>query len=93
VVESGPAAQVLGSPRHPYTAALARSAPALAAPGVRLEPVPGRPPVLMGAAPGCAFAPRCPFAEDRCAHERPEPITLGEQNVLCHRAGELEVIA
>jgi oligopeptide/dipeptide ABC transporter ATP-binding protein len=93
VVESGPAAQVLGSPRHPYTAALARSAPALAAPGVRLEPVPGRPPLLTGAAPGCAFAPRCPFAEDRCAHERPEPITLGEQSVLCHRAGELEVIA
>ncbi|MGN9785397.1 ABC transporter ATP-binding protein [Nonomuraea sp. ZG12] len=93
VVESGPAAQVLGSPRHPYTAALARSAPALAAPGVRLEPVPGRPPVLTGAAPGCAFAPRCAFAEDRCAHERPEPITLGEQSVLCHRAGELEVIA
>ncbi|WP_433509349.1 ABC transporter ATP-binding protein [Nonomuraea sp. CA-143628] len=93
VVETGPAADVLGDPVHPYTAALARSAPAVAVPGVRLEPVPGRPPVLTGPSPGCAFAPRCPFAEDRCATERPEPIRVGAKDVLCHRAAELEVIA
>ncbi|MEU7749629.1 ABC transporter ATP-binding protein [Nonomuraea sp. NPDC049158] len=93
VVESGPAADVLGDPVHPYTAALARSAPAVAVPGVRLEPVPGRPPVLTGPSPGCAFAPRCPFAEDRCATERPEPVRVGAKDVLCHRAAELEVIA
>jgi oligopeptide/dipeptide ABC transporter ATP-binding protein len=90
VVESGPARQVLGDPAHPYTAALARSAPAAAARGARLEPVPGRPPVLTGAAPGCAFAPRCPFAVERCEHERPAPVRIREQDVLCHRAGELE---
>ncbi|MEV6156454.1 ABC transporter ATP-binding protein [Nonomuraea sp. NPDC052129] len=93
VVESGPAADVLGDPVHPYTAALARSAPAVAVPGVRLEPVPGRPPVLTGPSPGCAFTPRCPFAEDRCATERPEPVRVGAKDVLCHRAAELEVIA
>jgi oligopeptide/dipeptide ABC transporter ATP-binding protein len=93
VVESGPAAEVLGNPVHPYTAALARSAPAAATPGVRLEPVPGRPPVLTGPSAGCAFAPRCPFAEDRCTTERPEPVRVGAQDVLCHRAAELEVIA
>lgn len=93
VVESGPAADVLGDPVHPYTAALARSAPAVAVPGVRLEPVPGRPPVLTGPSPGCAFAPRCPFAEDRCATERPEPVRVGAKDVLCHRAAELKVIA
>ncbi|MEU4234491.1 ABC transporter ATP-binding protein [Nonomuraea sp. NPDC026600] len=93
VVESGPAAEVLGNPVHPYTAALARSAPAAATPGVRLEPVPGRPPVLTGPSAGCAFAPRCPFSEDRCTTERPEPVRVGAQDVLCHRAAELEVIA
>ncbi|MBT2234190.1 ABC transporter ATP-binding protein [Nonomuraea sp. NEAU-A123] len=93
VVESGPATEVLGNPVHPYTAALARSAPAAATPGVRLEPVPGRPPVLTGPSAGCAFAPRCPFAEDRCTTERPEPVRVGTQDVLCHRAAELEVIA
>ncbi|MFI7125010.1 ABC transporter ATP-binding protein [Nonomuraea sp. NPDC050153] len=89
VVESGPAREVLGKPAHPYTAALAGSAPAAAAQGVRLEPVPGRPPVLTGPSPGCAFAPRCPFAEERCEHERPAPVRVGEQDVLCHRAGEV----
>ncbi|HUR08855.1 MAG TPA: ABC transporter ATP-binding protein [Nonomuraea sp.] len=93
VVESGPAAEVLGKPVHPYTAALAGSAPAAATPGVRLEPVPGRPPVLTGPSAGCAFTPRCPFAEDRCTTERPEPVRVGTHDVLCHRAAELEVIA
>ncbi|GAA2205301.1 ABC transporter ATP-binding protein [Nonomuraea monospora] len=90
VVESGPAREVLGNPAHPYTAALAGSAPAAAAHGVRLEPVPGRPPVLTGASPGCAFAPRCAFAEERCEHERPAPVRIREQDVLCHRAADLQ---
>jgi oligopeptide/dipeptide ABC transporter ATP-binding protein len=89
VVEDGPAAEVLGRPAHPYTAALARSAPAMAALGERLAPVPGRPPVLDGATTGCAFAPRCTFADDRCSTERPEPSTVRGQQVLCHRASEL----
>ncbi|TYB58028.1 ABC transporter ATP-binding protein [Nonomuraea sp. PA05] len=90
VVESGPAREVLGNPAHPYTAALAGSAPAAAAHGARLEPVPGRPPVLTGASPGCAFAPRCAFAEERCEHERPAPVRIREQDVLCHRAADLQ---
>ncbi|MFG6192448.1 ABC transporter ATP-binding protein [Nonomuraea sp. JJY05] len=93
VVESGPAREVLGNPAHPYTAALAGSAPAAAAHGVRLEPVPGRPPVLTGPSPGCAFAPRCPLAEERCEHERPAPVRVREQDVLCHRAPRGSAVA
>lgn len=89
VVERGPAREVLGAPAHPYTAALSGSAPAAAALGERLEPVPGRPPVLTGPSPGCAFAPRCPYRIERCGHERPEPLRVREQDVLCHRATEL----
>ncbi|TDD11235.1 ABC transporter ATP-binding protein [Nonomuraea deserti] len=89
VVEHGPAREVLGKPAHPYTAALAGSAPAAAAHGARLEPVPGRPPVLTGPSPGCAFAPRCALAADRCHHERPDPVRVRDQEVLCHRAGEV----
>ncbi|MCG5218385.1 ABC transporter ATP-binding protein [Streptosporangium sp. KLBMP 9127] len=88
VVEQGPAAEVLGRPAHPYTAALAGSAPATAARGTRLEPVPGRPPMLTGPSDGCSFAPRCAFVIDRCAHERPPAVRVGDQDVLCHRAGE-----
>ncbi|QFG25673.1 ABC transporter ATP-binding protein [Actinomadura sp. WMMB 499] len=88
VVEDGPAAEVLARPSHPYTAALARSAPGKARRGERLEPVPGRPPVLTGEPAGCAFAPRCPMVIDRCAEERPVPVRSGGRDVLCHRTGE-----
>ncbi|MEU5884189.1 ABC transporter ATP-binding protein [Spirillospora sp. NPDC047279] len=88
VVEDGPAAEVLARPSHPYTAALARSAPGKAERGERLEPVPGRPPVLVGEPAGCAFAPRCPMADDRCAGERPVPVRIEGRDVLCHRAEE-----
>ncbi|QYN36209.1 ABC transporter ATP-binding protein [Pseudonocardia sp. DSM 110487] len=89
VVEDGPVAEVLDRPAHPYTAALARSAPAMAALGERLAPVPGRPPVLDGPAAGCAFAPRCAHAEDRCATQRPGPSTVRDRQVLCHLASDL----
>jgi oligopeptide/dipeptide ABC transporter ATP-binding protein len=87
VVEDGPAQRVLGNPAHPYTAALARSAPANAVRGERLEPVPGRPPVLTEAAHGCAFAPRCSYVVEKCLDQRPVPS--GDQQVLCHRTKEL----
>ncbi|GFJ91976.1 ABC transporter ATP-binding protein [Phytohabitans rumicis] len=89
VVEEGPAKEVLGRPAHPYTAALARSVPAGTAYGTRLVPVPGRPPVLTGRSAGCGFAPRCSFAVERCTTERPPPVRVDSQLVLCHRAGDL----
>jgi ABC-type dipeptide/oligopeptide/nickel transport system ATPase component len=42
-----------------------------------------------GPAPGCAFAPRCAYAEERCSTERPAPSTIRGTQVLCHRASEL----
>jgi oligopeptide/dipeptide ABC transporter ATP-binding protein len=89
VVEDGPAGEVLAHPAHPYTYALAASAPSNVGPGERLEPVPGRPPVLTGPAPGCAFVQRCRFAVDRCSVQRPAPVRVRHQDVLCHRAEEL----
>lgn len=89
VVEAGPAEEVLAAPRHPYTAALARSIPGKAALGARLAPIPGRPPVLSGPSAGCAFAPRCSFAVEACQRERPPAISIAGRHVLCHRAEEL----
>ncbi|MGC7098476.1 ABC transporter ATP-binding protein [Amycolatopsis lurida] len=87
VVESGAASAVLGEPRHPYTAALARSVPGAVAEGERLVSIPGQPPVLSGAATGCAFAARCPEVLDSCADERPLLHVSADRDVLCHRAG------
>jgi oligopeptide/dipeptide ABC transporter ATP-binding protein len=66
VVETGPTAEVLRDPRHPYTRALLAVVPRLQR---RREP----PAVLRGeipdasqVPPGCRFHPRCPAAVDRC---------------------------
>jgi len=73
-------------PRHPYTAALIRCAPNLAAPvGERMPTLPGQPPDPHSEVAGCAFAPRCARADDRCRSTRPalEPRD-GAAQVACH---------
>jgi oligopeptide/dipeptide ABC transporter ATP-binding protein len=71
VVETGPAAEVLVSPRHPYTLGLLRSVPRGGRSQGRLDPIPGAPPSLAAIPSGCPFHPRCPFATDRCPAELP----------------------
>jgi len=72
IVEYGPVGQVLNAPRMPYTEALLRSIPRLDAPSHgRLDAIRGRPPLLTALPEGCAFQARCPYAQPRCATERP----------------------
>jgi peptide/nickel transport system ATP-binding protein len=65
-VELGPTDAVIGSPAHPYTAALLTSTVLGSAFGKRLETIPGMPPDLRALPAGCSFEPRCRFAEERC---------------------------
>ncbi|MER5637604.1 ABC transporter ATP-binding protein [Kitasatospora sp. NPDC002227] len=63
-VERGPAAQVFEAPEHPYTWGLLGSMPRLDRElQERLVPVKGTPPSLINVPSGCAFHPRCPYAE------------------------------
>ncbi len=66
VVESTDTRTLFHAPRHPYTQALQRSIPALQPKGGELFTIPGLPPDVSRLPPGCAFAPRCPQAADRC---------------------------
>jgi len=84
LVEEGPVDDILDTPRHPYTRLLIDSLPTLEEKQA-LRGIPGLPPSLLSLPPGCAFAPRCPFAFDRCRSETPLLQPVGErQRAACH---------
>jgi oligopeptide/dipeptide ABC transporter ATP-binding protein len=70
IVEEGPAKEVLGSPRHPYTQGLLAASPRLER--GKLTPIPGSVPQLAALPPGCAFEPRCEFRRSECSVAVPE---------------------
>ena len=78
VVESGPAAEVFASPRHPYTEALLRAAPR-PDPAHKTDHVylVGEQPSALDRAPGCPLYGRCPIAEDVCADTPQELVDVG----------------
>ncbi len=93
VAEKGPSETVLLAPHHPYTMGLARAFPDIRDPLRPLVSIPGAPPRLDAAIPGCAFAPRCPFAQPRC--EAPPPRVRSEggaHEAACWRAGEAALL-
>jgi peptide/nickel transport system ATP-binding protein len=70
-VEEAPVEALFANPRHPYTRALLGSVPRLRSSlavdsQTRLAEIPGVVPSLKEAIPGCIFAPRCPYAVERC---------------------------
>ena len=82
IVETGTVAEVVASPRHPYTAGLIGSVPSRTRRGQRLAQIPGMTPSFLSLPPGCAFAPRCPHADGACG-VLPELCGRGHQ-VRCH---------
>ena len=84
VVESGPVVEVLAEPRHPYTRGLLAAVPALDAPrDTPLADIPGTVPPPDAWPDGCAFAPRCPQAMDRCRRETPPDCCVGARRTAC----------
>ncbi|MBC9906884.1 ABC transporter ATP-binding protein [Achromobacter xylosoxidans] len=81
VVESGPTADILDHPRHPYTVGLIGSVPSNDQGGARLYQIPGMAPSPLALPQGCAFSPRCAHATLRCREEQPQ-ITAGQERTL-----------
>ena len=75
VAEEAPVGDLFKEPLHPYTQGLLRSIPRIdlaATEHLRLETIPGTVPTLRGEiAPGCRFAPRCPFVKSVCTEQDP----------------------
>lgn len=81
IVERGPIGAMLGSASHPYTSALLHLVPRLDhSRHRRLKPIPGSPPLMIGALEGCRFAPRCEHREDRCG-EAPPMVEVGDAHM------------
>jgi peptide/nickel transport system ATP-binding protein len=79
IVEQAPTRTLFAKMRMPYTAALVESIPRLENPShTRLNVIAGRPPDLIDPPRGCRFAPRCPYAQDRCREEQPPLIEADE---------------
>jgi len=77
VVERAPTDVLFSQMAMPYTEALLRSIPRISNPShTRLRAIEGRPPDLISPPPGCPFAPRCPYAQEKCHNEKP-PLVQG----------------
>ncbi len=96
-VESGSVPDVFAAPQHPYTWGLLGSMPRFDRDRTqRLRPIPGTPPSLIDVPTGCAFHPRCAYAErngDRSRTERPRlrPAGTGDAThaLACHLPDDL----
>jgi peptide/nickel transport system ATP-binding protein len=81
LVETGPVADVLGAPQHPYTQGLLASIPAAREGGARLPSIPGTVPALFALPEGCVFAPRCIHVQPQCRTIRP-PVQSAQNDHL-----------
>lgn len=81
IVEEGDVRQIFNNPSHPYTEALINSVPKMEEKTQRLYAIPGQPPALWNLPAGCSFAPRCPYAFDKCHEEYPPTFNVDEGQI------------
>ncbi|MGZ4387853.1 MAG: ABC transporter ATP-binding protein, partial [Gaiellaceae bacterium] len=90
-VEEAPVDELYAAPQHPYTIGLLGAVPRAGA--QRLQEIPGRVPSLAILPDACAFAPRCPRADETCiAREPPLAPVRPEHAVACVHPGVEEVV-
>ena len=77
IVEYGTREDIFLRTTHPYTKGLFACIPDLYRDEDSLTPIPGLIPDPSNLPEGCAFAPRCPVAKERCMKEKPGRVELG----------------
>jgi oligopeptide/dipeptide ABC transporter ATP-binding protein len=87
VVERAPVQALFDAPQHPYTVGLLGAIPRLDLAQHRLASIEGQVPSPLQRPAGCAFAPRCPFAQAQCHSQTPQLQTVGDGHTsACWRA-------
>ncbi|MBV8660376.1 MAG: ATP-binding cassette domain-containing protein, partial [Burkholderiales bacterium] len=90
-VEQGDKHILFARPLHPYTRALMRATPTMHGDdGAPKLDISGELPSPLAPPSGCAFHPRCPYAEARCRSEAPALRPLEGRMVACHLAEKIE---
>jgi oligopeptide/dipeptide ABC transporter ATP-binding protein len=85
VFETAPTRKLFRNSRNPYTRGLLNSIPRIHGGLEELVPIPGVVPVASRVPPGCAFHPRCRFADELCRQQLPEVVSVGENHqTRCH---------
>jgi oligopeptide/dipeptide ABC transporter ATP-binding protein len=79
ILEEAATEELFGAPSHPYTRGLLDSIPRMRGTDRELKAIPGMVPALQDLPPGCKFANRCSFCEDRCRAEEPPLINIQAQ--------------
>jgi peptide/nickel transport system ATP-binding protein len=86
-VEEAAVTELFERPSHPYTLGLLRSVPRIDTDSRRLAEIAGTVPPPWALTSGCAFAPRCPRADERCSRERPPLREVAREHpVACWHA-------
>jgi oligopeptide transport system ATP-binding protein len=90
IVERADVFELYRQPAHPYTKGLLESIPRLDQKGQQLAAIGGLPPNLMRIPAGCAFNPRCKYAQDICREDRPALLEVAPgRESACHFAEEV----
>ncbi|MCI9547842.1 MAG: ABC transporter ATP-binding protein [Oscillospiraceae bacterium] len=84
-VEQVDAKELFANPLHPYTQGLMRCIPGMDGGDGDLHVIDGAVPMLYDLPQGCLFAPRCPYAVERCRRERPGLYGPEGHRVRCFR--------
>ena len=92
IVEEGAVPDIFDRPLHPYTQGLLSSIPRMDGDRrEKLHVISGTVPLLHQMPSGCRFAPRCPYATDKCRNQMPPLQDVpGGQKVRCWIAAEKE---
>lgn len=88
IVEEGPLETIFNETMHPYTEGLFNSLPNINARTEDLKPIPGLMPDPTDLPPGCSFAPRCPYASEKCSLSVPALKDVGRGHKVACRAYE-----
>lgn len=89
IVETADVRELFNHAAHPYSQALLKAVPNIERKVERLVSIEGQPPPLHHLPAGCAFAPRCSSAKNKCRHQYPTAVEIKDgHSVACWKYKE-----